>query len=150
MQQVLPLPFTDYLSKHILLAEFFQEVLTNPQYEPLLLDAMEGIEAQHGFRDPETGTTWYFNVKKFDWYNAYGIEVEEAAFILDACGAVLSNSRLELYLIVLGGRVKINGEELPITNGYHLVVKEGKSAILRRNSSLVNPRYKLFKNERAS
>jgi hypothetical protein len=135
------LSFASYLSYHIPLAKLFEGMPGNPQYVPI---SVGGIEAQYGFKDRDSGSTHYFDVKNFPWYEEYGIEVEGAAYILDASGRILYDSRLELYLIVLGGQVKINGEELPITNGYHLVVKSGKSTLSRSNSR-IEPRYKLFK-----
>lgn len=121
--------FEEYLDDHVPLAVHHKHVLGDRlKYEPLGANNAfwESIEAAYGCQNRLTMTLRYFDVKRFDFYEEYGIRVSEAAFVLDAAGGVLTNSRLFLYMIVLGGEVTINGQNLPKANGYHVVIRKGK------------------------
>lgn len=126
--------YDEYLARHIPLAMHYDDVFGDRlKYTPLTEGNAfwNNVEAAYSCQNRLTSTNRFFDVKRFDWYKeVYGIEVEGAAFVLDAADRVLVDSRLDTYLIVLGGKVTINGQILPEADGYHLVVKRNKQSVL--------------------
>lgn len=137
--------FEGYLQNHVPLAVLRDEVLKDRlKYRPLgeSNSFWESVEAAYGCQNGDTLTLRYFDVKRFDFYEEYGIEVRDAAFVLDAAGRVLTDSRLFLYMIVLGGQITVNGQSLPEADGYHVVVKRGKRAPLVVQDSTLECSYR--------
>ncbi|MCH5584420.1 hypothetical protein MK805_05495 [Shimazuella sp. AN120528] len=121
--------YEEYLARHIPLAVHRDYVLEDRlTYEPLSKDNAfwEDIDASYGCQNRLTSTLRFFDVRCFDFYKEYGIKVSDSAFVLDAAGRVLTDSRLFLYTIVLGGQVTINDQILPKADGYHIVIRRGK------------------------
>jgi hypothetical protein len=88
-----------------------------------------GTEANEGFQNRVTGTVRYFGVK-FCYVGGFGIKVMKAEIVIVAGERPRYNSNLDLYLIILGGTVIVNGKKLPKAVGYHLVVRHLEQEVL--------------------